>query len=196
MYEFTKRDLLNKPESYYYSKFNHIQFLNDYFNDRSKKIQSLKEPEIVGKESDLLKKWINLNFDEKNYPEVECFSSTKFFKKIVLNNDLDQYKITFHKIIQKFEVTKKIYSDYSIQNTKGIGNFKILKLYILFGICLILFFNQTKKLTYLNSLLKVSDIICSQKIKDLSKMNFGFKFLIKSELLIIKKLLKENRISL
>ena len=113
-----------------------------------------------------------------------------------MKNDIDKYKTIFDRIIQKFEVTKKIYPDYLIQNMKGIGDFKILKFYILFGICLILLFKQTKKLTYLNSLLKVSDIICSQDDQGLLSSNFGFYFLVRNEISIIKKLLKENRISL
>ena len=64
-------------------------------------------------------------------------------------------------LVQKFEVTKKIYHHYPINFGKGLGPNDSLEVYWILLLSLSLFFSQTKNIKYLNTMLKISDLLCS-----------------------------------
>ena len=64
-------------------------------------------------------------------------------------------------LVQRFEVTKKLYESYLINFRKGEGESNIVYLYEVFALSLMLFYNTTKNLKYLSTLLKVTDLLCS-----------------------------------
>ncbi len=70
---------------------------------------------------------------------------------------IDKKKLNL--LIKRFEVTKKVYSDYD-ENFRPVDKkgFDIYRLYLLFGFVLVSAFNDEPKLQYLNALLKVNDI--------------------------------------
>ena len=72
-------------------------------------------------------------------------------------------------LIQRFEITKKIYLIYKVNFRKGKGDSNIIHLYLMLAISLTLFFYSTKKIKYMNTLLKLSDLICSLDVKLLAK---------------------------
>jgi hypothetical protein len=78
-----------------------------------------------------------------------------------LNNQID-FKDEFNLLIKRFEVTKKIYSNYS-SNFRPLdkNEFKEYRLYCLFACLLVLAYSIEKKFQFLNALLKVNDINCS-----------------------------------
>jgi|APSaa5957512535_1039671.scaffolds.fasta_scaffold38983_3 hypothetical protein len=72
-------------------------------------------------------------------------------------------------LVQRFEVTKKLYESYPANFRKGEGRDNIIRLYWLFALSLTLFYRDTKNIKYLNSLLKVTDLLCSLSEKLLNK---------------------------
>jgi len=64
-------------------------------------------------------------------------------------------------LVQKFEVTKKIYHHYPISFGKGTGSSDSIEVYWMLILSLSLFFSLTKNIKYLNTMLKVSDLLCS-----------------------------------
>jgi len=70
-------------------------------------------------------------------------------------------KIWLDCLVQRFEVTKKIYEYYPIGFRKGTGRGNIVYLYGLFALSLSLFYISTKSIKYLSTLLKAIDLICS-----------------------------------
>ena len=78
-------------------------------------------------------------------------------------NDGDQKLIKFwlDSLVQKFEVTKKIYHHYPINFGKGLGSSDSIEVYWMLILSLSLFFSLTKNIKYLNTMLKVSDLLCS-----------------------------------
>ncbi len=64
-------------------------------------------------------------------------------------------------LIQRFEVTKKIYPEYKPGFKKGSGKNDVLFLYVLFAISLSIYYGQTQNLRYLNAVLKINDLIIS-----------------------------------
>jgi hypothetical protein len=161
--------------------------------------------------SDLLLK--KLNFDIKKKIDVDKqyrfkpLSSFSIRKEVkieclllsIINSQLIQkntklVKFWLDLLIQRFEVKKKIYTSYEVNFRKGKGDSNIASLYLMLAISLILFFCSTKKIKYMNTLLKVSDLICSLDTKYLVKVIPAdtLSFILLIELLNVKLLLKNN----
>lgn len=64
-------------------------------------------------------------------------------------------------LVQRFEVTKKLYIRYPEGFRKGEGAADKVRLYWLFSLSLSLYYANTQSIKYLNTLLKVSDLLCS-----------------------------------
>lgn len=65
------------------------------------------------------------------------------------------------RLVQRFEVTKKLYATYPAGFRKGEGANTSVRLYWLLALSLCLFYAQTRNLKYLNALLKVNDLLAS-----------------------------------
>ena len=93
----------------------------------------------------------------------------------------------------KFEVTKKIYEQYSVNFGKGQGRSDTVKIYWILLVSLSLHFAITKNIKYLNTILKVNDLICSLNISKTCKdLPTNYLALVLSfELANIKNLSKE-----
>jgi len=78
-------------------------------------------------------------------------------------NQTDEVLVKFwiDLLVQKFEVTKKIFESYPVGFRKGEGRNDIIKLYWMFSVSLALFYRFSNKIKYLNTLIKVSDLLCS-----------------------------------
>jgi len=67
-------------------------------------------------------------------------------------------------LVQRFEVTKKIYTYYPVHLNNGNGNGNgrnVVRVYWLFALSLSLLYCTNKNIKYLNTLLKVTDLLCS-----------------------------------
>ncbi|PWH87008.1 hypothetical protein [Brumimicrobium oceani] len=114
---------------------------------------------------------------EKEQQNITFSYSEEENTKALLTNWLVEFQNSEFKDFQKlklllkrFEVTRKIYETYDEnfrplnKNTKFTEN----TLYLLFSFVLVNAYKETKKLYYLNSLLKVNDILISNE-KDLTE---------------------------
>jgi hypothetical protein len=70
-------------------------------------------------------------------------------------------KYWLDKLVQRYEVTKKIYQVYQPGFRKGNGSANSIKLYWLLSLLLALFYAKTYELKYLSTLLKTNDLLCS-----------------------------------
>ncbi len=81
---------------------------------------------------------------------------------VQLNNVHDfNTKLWLDRLVQRFEVTKKVYEIYPTGFSKGEGENTSVRLYWLFALSLSLFYASTNGIKYLSSLLKVCDLLCS-----------------------------------
>jgi len=71
------------------------------------------------------------------------------------------------RLVQRFEVSKKLYELYPPGFRKGSGSTKIVRLYWLFGLSLCLYYVATGSVKYLSTQLKISDLLCSLPEKQL-----------------------------
>lgn len=70
-------------------------------------------------------------------------------------------KVWFDRLVQRYEVTKKIYEIYPTGFRKGEGTNTSVRLYWLFALALSLFYVRSNEIKYLSTLLKLSDLLCS-----------------------------------
>jgi len=70
-------------------------------------------------------------------------------------------KLWTDRLVQRFEVTKKLYATYLPGFRKGDGTNSAVQLYWLFALALSLNYVSTRQVKYLSTLLKVCDLLCS-----------------------------------
>lgn len=75
-----------------------------------------------------------------------------------LNADV---KVWLGRLIQRFEVTKKLYEFYPAGFRRGYGTSLSIRLYWLFALALCLSYSSSNEIKYLSTLLKVCDLLCS-----------------------------------
>jgi len=189
-YSYSKNDLLQNPEKYENTPYSGITFLDSYVEFR-KNILKLSTIDIKIDEflsSVILKNNIE-TFENihKDFSTLDMFS--KLLKQILTGNINSNVISTVSIFLKKFEITKKI----SSRHFKGINNdFSNIQNYIVFAIICNILYEKTSDLKFLNVVLKLNDLICSQ-IKKLSKFEQSLsKISIEYELNNIKKLSKEK----
>ena len=102
--------------------------------------------------------------------------------------DLNQ-KTYLHYLLRKFEVTKKLFSHYDSDFKKPIGDFDNLEIYLKMQIALIIYYIDHMDIRYLNTILKISDTLCSQSKNNLNFLPNNFhQITLYSELLLIKQI--------
>jgi hypothetical protein len=75
--------------------------------------------------------------------------------------EADDVRIWLDRLIQRFEVTKKVYQTYLPGFRKGEGPSTIIRLYLLFAAALCVQYVRSHNVKYLSTLLKVCDLLCS-----------------------------------
>ncbi len=110
-------------------------------------------------------------------------------------NQISLIEYWLDRLIQRFEVTKKIYATYKPGFRKGFGRNDDLSFYFLLSLILSLRILRTRNYKYLNTLLKLNDLICSIK-DDKNFPTYFFPLLIKFELDQISKIIKEKEIDI
>jgi len=144
-------------------------FLDSELYDQSEK-------EII--DWDTCVKYSNTSINDGDIKPLSDFDITRQIDSLcllssLLNNQLTEdnnslIKFWLDLIVQRFEVTKKIYESYPHNFRNGEGRSNIIQLYWMFALSLILFYFKTKNIKYLSTLLKVSDLLCSLDEKLLS----------------------------
>ena len=189
-YQYNKGNLLNEPKKYNFSQYQGRDFLEHYkksrkeiLNDENQQIRSFEE--FVEKNSE--------EYDNE-YLAREIWNTEKFLKILVKNIVLQQnfdYNV-LDIFVKKFEVKKKIFEEYNKEYLQNSERYENLTNYILLsGICLIAY-EKKRNLKYLNTSLKLNDLLTNQihTTKNLEK-NF-IQFLVKKELEYVENLIAEK----
>ena len=126
MYDITNQNLLDNPQRYQRFPFLGMEFITDYIKKRNSIIDNfqninqkriLKFSDIIIPKNKLLKEYIITN--QKLY---------EIYTKILQDNEFEN---ELNKFIKKFEITRKIYEQYSKDMKIGIGSFYELNNYIM-----------------------------------------------------------------
>lgn len=107
-------------------------------------------------------------------------------------------KIWLDRLVQRFEVTKKIYEFYQPGFRRGVGDNSSVRLYWLFAFALCLFYANSKEIKYLSTLLKVCDLLCSLSCDLLQEAipENGLSVVLAAEIVSVQLLAGANGISL
>jgi hypothetical protein len=100
------------------------------------------------------------SFDLKNEIDTESLLISILYSQ--LNNRYDKsINQWLDRLIQRFEVTKKLYEVYLSGFRNGKGSHSNLRIYWMLSLSLNLRYVETQNIKYLSTLMKVSDLICS-----------------------------------
>ena len=148
------------------SPFHGTDFLNSYKIDR-KTILNQLDSKITEKItlSELIKTLLS---SEKFLSNT---SITKFTTEILLSTFLNKSQLTSNdkiilsKLVKSFEIKKKIFTEYDFNKNTFSIDYKNLRNYILFSLLCGKEFKNSRNLKYLNTALKLNDIISSKVIQ-------------------------------
>lgn len=175
-YKYTSKNLLDFKEHYHYSTFSGTKFLEDFIKSRE-----LYLKKIQNKKNGNLNNWFDNFFKETINKESTSFLLSRFLK----NGENRGFVIKLHK---KFEVHKRVYVSYDLNDMKPKSlDIEILN-FILLGLSLSKLYQESSFLGYLNSILKLNDIICSIPANENFLFSEVIENLIKSEIGFIRNL--------
>lgn len=211
LYEYTSQNRLEKPHHYMYTKYNDTAFLNAYFEDRTGIAGQLVEREFkmfTSVDSFDLTTFLW----ENRYYYNELIESTDFrIEEILAQEQINSISLsssiliklikgeltkeeeqiiynTLSVFVKKYEVYKRIFTEYSRTFRKRSSNYYCFQVYLNYAVCFLLLYSKNKCLKFLNCALKVNDMLCSC-IDDFSTENEKKSLFI--NLLLEKKAIEE-----
>jgi|SaaInlStandDraft_2_1057019.scaffolds.fasta_scaffold03099_2 hypothetical protein len=190
-YNYSKKDQLNHPQKYQKTPFHGKNFLSEYKNLRKNKIEILiRKIKKEFKIEEILK-----NIQIKKNGESEFF--TNYLLKSILKDsgNLEKNDKIINIFIKKFEVKKRIFSSYNKLFIETSSNYQEIINYILLSTICIIKYEKTKNLKFLNTVLKLNDLLCSEieNIEKNEELNLVL-YCLKEELNFILKI--EKRLSI
>ena len=162
-YPYSSENLLEKPQKYQMSPFEGKDFLSSYLNSRKKIIQILEKNKKNSYDENLnqFKKFIDVNFESFSEKIIlEKFLSFLIYNLLEMNKDKTNEYVDL--LLKKFEIKKRLYSTYNSEFKEITDDYKNLHNYTLLALIFQIKYKQTKALKYLNAILKLNDILCSQ----------------------------------
>ncbi|MEK6875975.1 MAG: hypothetical protein AABX63_01070 [Nanoarchaeota archaeon] len=205
--EYAYVSTLEAPQTYQYSEFLGKEFVDSYKDFRLKIMDSLK----VSKENlsisiqnyakqfaglnkkNLLKRISEENFTKNILSMLLYIQNSIELKDKEISNEVYKRLSIF---IRKYEVSKKIFSQYS-NNLEKIGeNYREIDNYVLLSLNLALFYRSSKNLKFINIVLKINDMLCGMKDNIKADVLPLFYLSLKIELDEIKNLFKEKGLKL
>jgi len=182
-YKFSEINRIKYPCKYTYTPYLGPEFIHSYFFNRLKNIERFSAIKNIKNltwiylyiyAASVLKLKKDSELESFNYKDwdVECITSFNLKNKVstekllisLIFNQLNDESVTkewLDNLVQRFEVTKKIYEIYMPGFRKGAGKSDVVQLYWLFSLLLALFYSEVKNIKYLSTLLKVNDLLCS-----------------------------------
>jgi len=171
-YEYASNDLLKNPQKYQMTKYEDLDFLLAYQSQRKEIIKSLNQQKIP-----TIKETIN-NFSSLDSLENLYNNSPIMLSKLLsvlisqyftlYNTDLFLYVL--NNLIKKFEIKKKLYSEYDSDFKETSTSYDNLINYEILSLLSLLYYEKTKNLKFLNVSLKINDTLSSQ-IQNMTKEN-------------------------
>lgn len=172
LYKYILTDAPQQKIDYSYAKFGGERFLDDYKKSRNIALLYIDRKQII------------------NEISKETTTQIRFHKWINLiekGQEINENELLL--LLKRFEVTKKIFESYD-SNFRPIdkGKYQNYELYVLFAEIMVLAYSKYRRLQYLNTLLKVNDIILglieslSEQLKKKTALNIKFELEFTNEL--------------
>ena len=166
-YPYTQRCQVESPCKYTYTEYGGSEFLAAYLRSRSPYMTIGDMPilaDLVEEVRSLFisadKSSVKTNILDLNKVSIEDVLES-LSSAIIVRGDKASSVGCLNKLIQRFEVSKRLYSSYNEGLTRGHGEYHDLKRYLIFGYILAFAYFNSQNLQYLSTLLKVCDLIIS-----------------------------------
>jgi|TARA_B100001105_G_scaffold252999_1_gene245697 hypothetical protein len=197
-YSYTRNNLLDIPQNYQMSSYEGPDFLISYQFSRKKIITELeKTPDFIS--------FSNNFFSSQDISDVyeiikkNKFSTNELYHSIIMelisNPKNTQTIPIIDKFLKKFEIRKRIFLNYDNEFNIIGDEFKEIQNYVLLSFMCLIRYQTTSDLKYLNTFLKLNDLICSAKKLIVNKIDISlFHYLLTSEMKYVLKLLDESGI--
>ena len=195
-YSYTNTDLLEFPQKYQMTPFEGREFLSSYEKNRQKILDKIKNNQTVNSLSHTLKLLqkqflIDIKSDQKIFVTSNQLSS--ILLKLQHQKETQQETKFIMALLKKFEIKKRIFSEYDHELKENSTDFKILTNYILLAAICAKKFQDNSNPKFLNTLLKLNDTICSQidSINDVNNLSLIY-YIINLELEYIHDLIRKT----
>ena len=195
-YSYTKADLLEFPQKYQMTPFEGREFLSSYEKNRQKILDKIKNNQTVNSLSHTLKLLqkqflIDIKSDQKIFVTSNQLSS--ILLRLQHQKETQQETKFIMALLKKFEIKKRIFSEYDHELKENSTDFKILTNYILLAAICAKKFQDNSNPKFLNTLLKLNDTICSQidSINDVNNLSLIY-YIINLELEYIRDLIRKT----
>ena len=195
-YSYTNTDLLEFPQKYQMTPFEGREFLSSYEKTRQKILDKIKNNQTVNSLSHTLKLLqkqflIDIKSDQKIFVTSNQLSS--ILLKLQHQKETQQETKFIMALLKKFEIKKRIFSEYDHELKENSTDFKILTNYILLAAICAKKFQDNSNPKFLNTLLKLNDTICSQidSINDVNNLSLIY-YIINLELEYIHDLIRKT----
>ena len=183
-YPYTRVNQLQEPCKYTYTEFKGAVFLKSYFESRSPYLKSAISFS-PGSVNNLMES-VRASFastDDQFPDESTILESSEVHiydilgnlsKTFIVNGESVDSAKCLNKLVQRYEVSKKIYNVYGVGLSQGHGTYQNLNVYLTFGFILAFAYVQSHNLQYLSTLLKVCDLLISAIGEDVSMNSSEF----------------------
>ena len=195
-YSYTNTDLLEFPQKYQMTPFEGREFLSSYEKTRQKILDKIKNNQTVNSLSHTLKLLqkqflIDIKSDQKIFVTSNQLSS--ILLRLQHQKETQQETKFIMALLKKFEIKKRIFSEYDHELKENSTDFKILTNYILLAAICAKKFQDNSNPKFLNTLLKLNDTICSQidSINDVNNLSLIY-YIINLELEYIHDLIRKT----
>jgi len=195
-YSYTNADLLEFPQKYQMTPFEGREFLSSYEKNRQKILDKIKNNQTVNSLSHTLKLLqkqflIDIKSDQKIFVTGNQLSS--ILLRLQHQKETQQETKFIMALLKKFEIKKRIFSEYDHELKENSTDFKILTNYILLAAICAKKFQDNSNPKFLNTLLKLNDTICSQidSINDVNNLSLIY-YIINLELEYIRDLIRKT----
>ena len=194
-YSYANTDLLEFPQKYQMTPFEGREFLSSYEKNRQKILDKIKNNQTVNSLSHTLKLLqkqflIDIKSDQKIFVTSNQLSS--ILLRLQHQKETQQETKFIMALLKKFEIKKRIFSEYDHELKENSTDFKILTNYILLAAICAKKFQDNGNPKFLNTLLKLNDTICSQidSINDVNNLSLIY-YIINLELEYIRDLIRK-----
>lgn len=171
-YPYTLENRLVSHNTYMYSAFNGFSFFGDYLSDRQLFLADANSDDSDREFLSVLPGLLNLQDDTKTVAPLSEFDPDRSVQtnKLLMRLLIDfksqrdnHWRDWMDRLVQRFEVTKKLYQAYQPGFRKGVGAANDLSLYVVFSCLLTMYCLSRPHLKTINTLLKVNDTLVSVK---------------------------------
>lgn len=221
-YTYCRGNRLQDPETYSYSAFGGEEFLRSFFEVRRSAYDEIKaqlkdaqapEYDDESEGSEKLDKLFqdtllinehlvpDLNSVYKVYNDTGQIPLTHLMINIIHilrfhqeTLERDEIKRLLDIFTRKFEIFKRLFTEYTLIYTKSSNDYTALDHYIVFSSACLHYHANFRNLKFLNTSLKVNDLVCSVKDAMNERERIIFLHTLKMERKLINELLAEKEI--